>query len=245
MRPSVEVTAVRYRDCTQRAGLDEVHAPSSNWPTAGDSPLAVWPNAVVKRVVDLLGSGSLLVLTAPLLVGVALAVRIGSPGPVLFSHRRVGRGGREFMCRKFRTMSPDSDRRLAEILARDPARRREWESEFKLKDDPRVTRIGRFLRRTSLDELPQLWNVVRGEMSLVGPRPIVRDELDRLDGALESYLAVRPGLTGLWQVSGRNDMDYGQRVLLEASYTRNWSLWLDVSLLLRTVRAVFTRRGAY
>jgi lipopolysaccharide/colanic/teichoic acid biosynthesis glycosyltransferase len=142
-------------------------------------------------------------------------------------------------------MVVDANAVLAELLERDPQARLEWDRDFKLKNDPRVTRIGAFLRRTSLDELPQLWNVIRGEMSLVGPRPIVQDELARYGDDVCYYLMARPGMTGLWQVSGRNDADYATRVYLDAWYVRNWSLWYDIAILFKTVRVVFKRDGAY
>jgi undecaprenyl-phosphate galactose phosphotransferase len=165
--------------------------------------------------------------------------------PVLFGHDRVGRGGRAFRCYKFRTMVPDADRVLAELLARDPEARATWARDYKLREDPRVTRIGAWLRRTSLDELPQLWNVLRGDMSLVGPRPVMAEELGRYGDAARYYLDVRPGLTGLWQISGRNDIDYPERVALDAWYIKNWSIWYDIVILAKTVRVVRDAKGAY
>ncbi len=169
-------------------------------------------------------------------------------GPVFFSHRRVGRGGRTFGCLKFRSMRPDADRHLAELLARDPAARAEWQAARKLRQDPRVTPFGRVLRATSLDELPQLINVLRGDMSLVGPRPVVQEELDQHyapAAAAADYLSVRPGITGPWQVSGRSDMEYRERVALDAAYARNPSLRKDLALLAHTVVVVLRRQGAY
>ncbi len=142
-------------------------------------------------------------------------------------------------------MVPDAEAKLADCLASSPELRREWDENQKLKNDPRVTRLGAWLRKTSLDELPQLWNVLRGEMSLVGPRPIVREEIVRYGREFQSYIQVRPGMTGLWQVSGRSETDYGVRVRLDHFYISNWSIWLDILILLRTVPVIFSRRGAY
>jgi len=166
-------------------------------------------------------------------------------GPLFYGHTRVGRNGVPFQCMKFRTMVVNSAEVLAELLARDPAARAEWEKDFKLKNDPRVNRFGSFLRRSSIDELPQLWNVLRGEMSLVGPRPVVQAELERYQDDVAYYLMSRPGMTGLWQVSGRNDVDYGTRVYFDAWYVKNWSLWTDLVILFKTVGVVLKRAGAY
>nr|WP_243137625.1 undecaprenyl-phosphate galactose phosphotransferase WbaP [Desulfofundulus thermobenzoicus] len=202
-------------------------------------------NMFIKRAFDLAVGTIILLLALPLMAAIALAIKIDSPGPVIFAHRRIGRGGREFKCYKFRTMVVNAEAVLQEMLRKDPALRAEWERDFKLKNDPRITRVGRFLRRTSLDELPQIFNVLKGEMSLVGPRPIVRKEILRFGPYIDDFYLVRPGITGLWQVSGRNDIDYPERVRLESWYVRNWSLWLDITLLIRTVGVVLARRGAY
>jgi undecaprenyl-phosphate galactose phosphotransferase len=196
-----------------------------------------WPR-LLKRAFDLAAAAALLAFTAPLLLLVALRVKLADGGAVVFAHTRVGRHGRPFRCYKFRTMVPNSAEALAELLAKDPQARAEWAKDRKLKRDPRVTPLGRFLRKTSLDELPQLVNVVRGEMSLVGPRPVVPDELELYGEAKVYYLQVRPGLTGLWQVSGRSDLDYARRVALDAWYVRNWTLWYDVLILCRTLLVV-------
>ena len=204
-----------------------------------------WPaDMLPKRLLDIAGSVALLILLSPLLLVLVLVVASDGRAP-LYRHRRVGANGRPFDCLKFRSMRPDSKECLAALLASDPQARAEWEETFKLRHDPRVTRIGGFLRRTSLDELPQLFNVLRGEMSLVGPRPIVREEVARYGDAFGYYVRCRPGLTGLWQVSGRSDTGYDQRVHLDASYAAAWSLWKDVDILLRTVVVVFRRSGAY
>lgn len=166
-------------------------------------------------------------------------------GPVIYKHRRIGRGGRTFECLKFRTMVPNADQALRELLETDPELKLEWVRDHKLRNDPRVTFIGRFLRRTSLDELPQLWNVLRGEMSLVGPRPIVREELLRYGRKVQDYLAIKPGITGLWQVMGRNDTNYRRRVVLDTYYARNQNLLLDIYILVKTTSVVLGRTGAY
>lgn len=198
----------------------------------------------LKRVFDVIGSLSLLVLLSPPFAYLSWKIR-QSGGTAIYGHERIGRHGKPFRCLKFRTMVPDADRALAELLARDPRAREEWERDFKLKNDPRVTPIGAFLRETSLDELPQLWNVLKGEMSLVGPRPIVEEELKRYGDQVGYYLEAPPGMTGLWQISGRNETDYEDRVALDCWYVRNWSLWYDLVILLKTVRVVFAREGAY
>ncbi len=198
----------------------------------------------LKRSFDLVGALTLLVVLSPLLLGISLWI-LASGGSPLYRHRRIGRGGQHFACLKFRSMRPDAEQVLQHLLASDAAARAEWARDFKLKDDPRITRIGRVLRRTSLDELPQLWNVVLGDMSLVGPRPIIDDELARYGEQASLYLEVRPGITGLWQVSGRNDTDYTERVALDSWYVQNWSLWYDIIILFQTVDTVLARRGAY
>ncbi len=182
-------------------------------------------------------------LLSPLLLAIAIYIKTDG-GPVLYAQERIGRGGRRFHCFKFRSMVVDAERRLQELLASDSQAAAEWAAVHKLSADPRVTEIGAFLRKTSLDEIPQLLNVLRGEMSLVGPRPIVPDEIERYRNDITSYYAVRPGVTGLWQVSGRSDTTYARRVQLDVEYVKNWSLLRDVSILLRTVPAVLLRRGA-
>jgi len=181
----------------------------------------------------------------PLLLGVALCIYAQDGGPVVFAHRRIGRNGRYFHCLKFRSMAVDAQERLAQLLAADPAARAEWEKDHKLRNDPRVTKLGAFLRKTSLDELPQLINVLRGEMSLVGPRPIVDGEVEKYGSRFSRYCAVKPGITGLWQVSGRNDTSYRTRVALDCLYARRRNLGLDAYILAATVPAVLTRRGSY
>jgi Undecaprenyl-phosphate galactose phosphotransferase WbaP len=200
--------------------------------------------ALGKRCFDILVSILLLLLLSPLFLVLIVKVR-ASGGSAFFGHQRIGRQGRPFPCYKFRTMVPDAAKVLAKLLRESPEAQAEWEQEFKLKNDPRITPIGDFLRRSSLDELPQLWNVLKGEMSLVGPRPVVQDELEKYAEDVSYYLQVRPGMTGLWQVSGRNNVDYETRVALDAWYVRNWSLWNDIIILLKTVKVVLARDGAY
>jgi undecaprenyl-phosphate galactose phosphotransferase len=199
---------------------------------------------LVKRLFDLAGSLTLLVVLFPLFVYLSWKIR-QTGGAAIFRHMRVGRYGRMFGCLKFRTMVPDADQVLREHLDADPSARAEWERVFKLKDDPRITPVGAFLRRTSLDELPQLWNVLKGDMSLVGPRPIIEEELERYGDQVGYYLESRPGVTGLWQISGRNDTGYEDRVALDSWYVRNWSLWYDLVILVKTVSVVLQRKGAY
>ncbi|NLX88781.1 MAG: undecaprenyl-phosphate galactose phosphotransferase WbaP, partial [Syntrophomonadaceae bacterium] len=187
----------------------------------------------------------LIMLLAPLLLLIAILIRIESPGPTLFAHKRLGKNGVPFNCYKFRSMVMNAQELLPQLLEDNPELQEEWNRDFKLKHDPRVTRIGRILRQTSLDEIPQLINVLKGEMSLVGPRPIIAEEMERFGDAARDYMMVSPGMTGLWQVSGRSDIDYQERVLMESWYVRNWSLWLDISLLFRTVGIVLNRKGAY
>jgi lipopolysaccharide/colanic/teichoic acid biosynthesis glycosyltransferase len=198
----------------------------------------------VKRVFDVVGGLVLIVLLLPTLVTIGLIVKRDG-GPALYGHTRVGRNGKKFRCLKFRSMCVNSDEVLKQLLATDPVARAEWEREFKLKDDVRVTRIGRFLRRSSLDELPQLWNVVRGEMSLVGPRPIIDQELERYGANSKYYLMATPGITGLWQVSGRCETDYATRVSLDVTYVQNWSLHRDIEILFKTLFVVIRGTGAY
>jgi lipopolysaccharide/colanic/teichoic acid biosynthesis glycosyltransferase len=202
---------------------------------------------VLKRTGDIVFSLAMLSLCSPLLVLLVLLVKITSRGPVFYVQQRVGRGYRQFGCIKFRTMRRDADRILSAVLAASPDLQEEFRNDFKLRNDPRITRLGRFLRRSSLDELPQFVNVLRGEMSVVGPRPIVSQELPRYGKRMEEVLAVRPGLTGLWQVSGRNNLSYRKRVQLDLHYARYRSLKMDMRILLRTIRVVLDPRdrGAY
>lgn len=202
-------------------------------------------NRAMKRVFDIMVSMTALTLLAPVFLIVIALIKAGSRGPAFFGHTRIGRGGRQFTCFKFRTMVVNAQAVLEELLANDASARAEWDKDFKLKEDPRITRIGNFLRRSSLDELPQLYNVFKGEMSLVGPRPIISDEVPKYGDKARYFFKVTPGITGLWQVSGRNDLSYDERVMLDEYYAKNWSLWLDIEIIIRTFGAVFKRQGAY
>jgi lipopolysaccharide/colanic/teichoic acid biosynthesis glycosyltransferase len=186
-----------------------------------------------------------LIFLLPVMVLVALAVYAQDGGPILFAHRRIGLNGRSFYCLKFRSMAVDAEQRLAALLANDPVARAEWEQDHKLRRDPRTTRLGAFLRKTSLDELPQLLNVLKGDMSLVGPRPIVEAEVEKYGRRFRNYCAVKPGITGLWQVSGRNDTSYRTRVALDCVYARRRTVGLDARIIAATVPAVLARRGSY
>ena len=207
--------------------------------------LAMRRNKICKRIFDLLCAigGGLLIL--PIVAGVALLVAIDNSGNVIFAHRRIGKDGKEFSCYKFQSMVPDAQKILQDYLAKNPEARKEWDESFKLTNDPRVTKLGGFLRKTSLDELPQLWNVIKGDMSLVGPRPIVRKEIERYGEYFREYAMVLPGITGMWQASGRSDTTYEERVAMDTWYVRNWSVWLDIMYLAKTFTAVIFGKGAY
>lgn len=198
-----------------------------------------------KRALDLFGVMAVGLLISPLLLTVSLLIRLDSPGSAFYTHRRLGAGGEHFRCWKFRTMYANADTILEEHIGNNPAVGAEWEENFKLREDPRVTRMGRFLRKTSLDELPQLWNVLRGEMSLIGPRPIVDSEIEKYGEIYQLYRRIRPGISGLWQVSGRSETTYDERVGMDSDYVRNWSVWLDILILARTAHSVLCGRGAY
>lgn len=197
-------------------------------------PLGGWP----KRLIDLLIAGTALILAAPVMLIIALLIRMTCGGPAIFAHNRIGFNGRTFKCYKFRTMVANADQALASYLADNPQAAEEWQENRKLKNDPRVTLLGQMLRKSSLDELPQLFNVLRGDMSCVGPRPVVADELERYGPDACEYLRTRPGVTGLWQVTGRGTTDYARRVFLDSHYVRNWSVRADVAILVWTIFAV-------
>lgn len=207
--------------------------------------LAQWYNCFLKRFFDLVCTVLGIICFSPVLAAIAIWIYMDSPGPVIFKHRRVGRGGKEFWCYKFRSMCADADVKLKELLEKNPKAREEWEREFKLKDDPRITKSGDFLRKTSLDELPQLFNVLKGDMSLVGPRPIIRDEIPRYGRFIDDFYMVRPGITGMWQTSGRSDVSYDERVQMDTWYVRNWNVWFDIVLIWRTIGVVLGKKGAY
>lgn len=200
---------------------------------------------LIKRVFDICSSALLLLMSLPLMLLVAAAIVLETRGPALFSHTRIGMGNRPFTLWKFRSMAENSHERLEAYLQEHPGLEAEWKASHKLKDDPRVTRVGRILRRTSLDELPQLWNVLRGDMSLIGPRPIVEEEVPKYGSGFELYQSVRPGLTGLWQVSGRSDTSYRRRVELDSRYIREWSVGLDLRIIWKTVGVILRANGAY
>ena len=204
----------------------------------------VTPKAM-KRCLDVLVSSILLLLLMPLLLLISLAIKLDSEGPVFFGHLRYGREGRAFRALKFRTMCTNADQILDSHLQRHPELMSEWLRDHKLKNDPRISRVGRWLRRYSLDEIPQLFNILSGHMSLVGPRPIVHSEIARYAASYDLYTRVLPGLTGLWQISGRNNTTYKERVEFDEYYIRNWSIWMDIHILSRTFQAVFRAEGAY
>lgn len=204
------------------------------------------PSRAAKRLFDFVLSSVLLVLLAPLFIIIAVTIKRSSYGPVTYSQERVGRRGVPFQCIKFRTMVIDAEECLRRWAAENPELHDEYLKNFKLRDDPRITAIGKWLRRTSLDELPQLWNVLRGDMSLVGPRPVVRQELEEHYGpAAQLYIRTRPGVTGLWQVSGRSDTSYARRVFLDEWYILNWSFWYDIVILIQTSWIVIAGKGAF
>ena len=217
-------------------------SPTSPTATRHSAPLA--PYSAAKRTVDVLGALLIGAVFSPLILVIAVMMSL-EDGPILFRHRRIGRGGEAFACLKFRTMVPNAEQILQELLEKNPAAKAEWVRDHKLRSDPRITRIGRFLRRTSLDELPQLWNVLRGEMALVGPRPIVKEEMLRYGRYMPVYLAAKPGVTGLWQVTGRNDTDYRRRVVMDTYYVRKQNLLMDLRILLKTIKVVICGHGAY
>ncbi|QXC99039.1 undecaprenyl-phosphate galactose phosphotransferase WbaP [Klebsiella sp. PL-2018] len=206
--------------------------------------LAKWSSRILKRIFDLAGAITIIIALSPILLYISIKVKKDG-GPAIYGHERIGKDGKPFKCLKFRSMVINSKEVLENLLANDAAAKQEWDATFKLKNDPRITKIGGFLRRTSLDELPQLFNVLKGEMSLVGPRPIITAELERYNEEVDYYLLSKPGMTGLWQVSGRSDVDYETRVYLDAWYVKNWSMWNDIAILFKTTSVVLKKDGAY
>ena len=206
--------------------------------------LNLWDQRI-KRMMDIFLSVVFGLLALPFCLLIAVLIRLDSEGSIFFGHTRVGKEGKSITVWKFRTMVSHSDQVLKEYLAHNPEAKAEWIATHKIKDDPRVTRVGKFLRRYSIDEIPQLWNILKGEMSLVGPRPIVISEIERYQQGFALYKRVPPGITGLWQVSGRTDVSYAERVRFDEYYVRNWSIWLDIYIILRTFWAVLQRKGAY
>lgn len=207
--------------------------------------LSRWYNRAVKLVFDMAVTAIGTILISPIFLALCICVAIDNKGKVIFAHQRVGRNGKLFYCYKFQTMVSNADKELENYLNKNPAAMAEWERNFKLVHDPRVTRLGAILRKTSLDELPQIFNVLKGDMSLVGPRPVVKEELPRYGDNQKEYLMVRPGITGMWQASGRSDTTYEERVAMDTWYVRNWSLWIDLKYLMRTMFCILNRRGAY
>ncbi|KKK56202.1 hypothetical protein LCGC14_3066910, partial [marine sediment metagenome] len=202
-------------------------------------------NSYLKLVFDYSLSAALLVAIALPMAAMAIVIKLTSRGPVLYRHERMGRLCAPFQCIKFRTMYADADQRLEQILKTDPDARNEWESKQKLPNDPRITPVGRLLRKTSMDELPQMFNVLKGEMSLIGPRPVTAKEIDDHYKEMAKHcFQVLPGITGLWQVSGRSNTSYDYRIALDSWYVRNWNIWLDIVILLKTVKVVFRKEGA-
>jgi exopolysaccharide production protein ExoY len=213
---------------------------------SGDSVESPRPIGLTsKRVIDIILAISGIILIAPLLIICFVLTVATSPGPALFRHRRVGFNGKYFDCLKFRTMVTDAPERLRQLLESDPVAAAEWAANRKLRYDPRVTAIGAILRRSSLDELPQLFNVLKGDMSIVGPRPVTAEELVRYSGAVDAYLACRPGITGLWQVSGRSTTTYSKRVACDAFYAREWSMALDAKIVIVTIPSLLLTESAY
>ena len=207
--------------------------------------LARKKNKITKYIFDMTLTIVGTICISPILLFIAIWIYKDSPGPVIFKHMRVGKDGKEFPCYKFRSMCVDAKEKLEELLKNDPEAKAEWDRDFKLKNDPRITKSGAFLRRTSLDELPQIFNVLKGEMSLVGPRPIIKAEMERYHEHISDYLIVKPGIAGMWQCSGRSDVNYEERVHMDSWYVRNWSVWLDIMILWKTFQAVFAKKGAY
>lgn len=207
--------------------------------------LSRWYNRGIKFIFDMAVTAIGTVLISPIFLALCICVAIDNKGKVIFAHERVGRNGKLFSCYKFQTMVPNAAQALEKYLKQNPKAKREWQRNFKLVHDPRVTRLGAILRRTSLDELPQIFNVLKGDMSLVGPRPVVKEELAKYGDNQKEYLMVRPGITGMWQASGRSDTTYEERVAMDTWYVRNWSLWIDLKYLIRTLFCVLNKRGAY
>jgi lipopolysaccharide/colanic/teichoic acid biosynthesis glycosyltransferase len=231
------MTATRRRPIATTAFKSLAQHPTSHAQT-GD---------IVKRLFDIIFALSVLVFCSPIYLVLAIAIAATSSGSIFYIQERVGKNYRHFNCIKFRTMIPDADRVLSEMMAKSADLRQEFSENFKLKQDPRITKIGKFLRTTNLDEFPQFLNVLKGEMSIVGPRPLVPDELERYGTDIDRVLTIRPGITGLWQVSGRNNIPYPQRVRIDVSYVKRRNFWLDVRIVIKTILlTVFTKNnGAY
>ncbi|WP_326517979.1 sugar transferase [Acinetobacter sp. CAAS 2-6] len=199
---------------------------------------------IIKRLFDIFFAVFFITILSPFMLILFLIIR-SDGGSAFYAHERVGRNGKIFKCLKFRSMAQNSKELLEKILQNDPEAKQEWETSYKLKNDPRVTKVGKFIRQTSLDELPQLFNILKGEMSVVGPRPVTSEELSKYKKSIPYYLISKPGLTGLWQVSGRSDVDYDTRVLLDTTYIKNWSFLKDIMIVIKTVKVILTKNGAY
>jgi lipopolysaccharide/colanic/teichoic acid biosynthesis glycosyltransferase len=226
-----------YAETTRPGRLKAVHI--------ANPPAETFEYRVVKRISDLVLVALMAPVLLPILLVLAVLVKLTSPGPAFFSHRRICQNGAFFSMWKFRTMCVNSSEVLEEYLQRHPEARAEWNLTHKLQDDPRVTRLGRVMRRLSLDELPQVWNVITGRMTLVGPRPIVAAEVEKYGDCFHCYTCVKPGVTGLWQVSGRSTLSYDARVSLDCEYVKHWSLARDLKILAATMRSVVNQEGAY
>ncbi len=233
----------QLRSSKQSAGELAIGA-RSGMPVRQSASATGYKGYLGKRIFDIVGAVCLGLFSLPVILVIAVAIRL-TGSPVFFSHTRVGLGRRHFRCYKFRTMVPNAQAVLQELLHTDSRALQEWRENHKLRNDPRITRLGNFLRTTSLDEIPQLWNVLKGDMSLVGPRPVVPDELERYGNRAQNYVTVRPGMTGLWQVSGRSNLTYSRRVSLDMLYIRSQSSALDLWVLWRTIFVVFDRGGSY
>lgn len=220
------------------------HAETEAFRSAREKRLHPDTPALAKRLLDIAISGIALVFVAPLIILFAALIRLQDGHRAIFSQPRYGYGGKVFKCYKLRSMVPDAQKRLEYLLANDPAARQEWMETQKLKNDPRITALGRFIRKTSIDELPQLINILRGDMSIVGPRPIVENEIIRYGDNFKQYCAVRPGLTGLWQVKGRSNTTYDDRVAMDVEYAENWTVVSDIGIMFKTIPAVLMSRGA-
>jgi exopolysaccharide production protein ExoY len=228
-----------------QTALEEIAARQSaaGLPLPADVPSGL--TGVLKRSLDLFLAIAALIFLAPLFLVIALMIKLSDGGPIFYRHTRCGRGGLPFACYKFRTMRVNADEHLRDVLKNDAGLAEEWAHHQKLKKDPRITKFGLFLRKTSLDELPQIFNILLGDMSVIGPRPVTFEELPRYGRSLIYYSAARPGITGLWQVSGRNDTTYEERIAFDTQYVKQWSMKKDISILLRTVPVVLLAKGAY
>lgn len=229
----IYTSSMHLRDFGGIIGFSATHNLTKRW------------NLFLKRLIDIVLCIIAAIIVIPISIIIAVIIKVTSPGPVFYGHKRVGKNGKYIKCWKFRSMYKNSQEMLQKILAEDPVRREEWEKDRKFVDDPRVTKFGKFLRKSSLDELPQLWNIFIGEMSFVGPRPVTEEELEKYGENADYILTVTPGLSGMWQISGRSDTGYEERINLDTYYIQNWSVWLDIWILIKTVWVVINGKGAY